>query len=89
MNETAVPSSGHYGGYLKIWIVLLVLTILMLFIDSRSFLIAGMTIKGTLIAGWFMHLKSERFDFVFYVVFSMVFFSLLLFGLIAPDGWAM
>jgi len=85
----AAPEKPHYGVYFKIWAVLLVITLLMVFTHNPAILLPGMAAKATLIALWFMHLKDERKDFIFYVAASIVIFSLVLFGLIAPDGTVM
>ncbi|MHC4958224.1 MAG: cytochrome C oxidase subunit IV family protein [Planctomycetota bacterium] len=90
MSETQAQTSPvDYTGYFKVWGALLVITLLMVFIPARGFLVAGMCVKGWLIAWYFMHLRSERRDFVFYVAGSIVVFALVLFGLIAPDGLVM
>ena len=78
-----------YTSYFKVWGVLLVVTLLMVVIQVRAFLVLGMCLKGWLIAWYFMHLRHERRDFVFYVVGSIAIFALVLFGLIAPDGLVM
>jgi len=88
MTETTAATP-NYKVYLRIWVVLLVITVVMVFTHKPAILIPGMAAKATLIALWFMHLKDERKDFIFYVVASMIVFSLVLFGLIAPDGQAM
>ena len=85
-NETA--AAPDYSVYWKAWGVLLVITLLMVFSEARGLLIAGMIAKASIIAFWFMHLKSERRDFVIYVLSSIVIVGLLLFFLIAPDGAA-
>jgi hypothetical protein len=79
----------NYRIYLKAWLILLGITVLMLLVQNPSFLVAGMAAKATIIALWFMHLKYERLDFTVIVAVSIVLFSLVLFGLIAPDGLAM
>jgi caa(3)-type oxidase subunit IV len=79
----------NYRVYLKIWVVLLAITLLMVFTKAPAILIPGMAAKATLIALWFMHLKDERRDFIFYVASSIVIFSLVLFALLVPDGRAM
>ncbi|MDH3591630.1 MAG: hypothetical protein OER88_07120 [Planctomycetota bacterium] len=75
--------------YWKAWAALLVITLVMAFFTSTGVIVVGIAAKVTIIGAWFMHLKQERLDFVLYVAVSLVFFSLLLFGLIAPDGAAM
>lgn len=86
MSTTTVP---NYRVYLKIWIVLLVITLLMVFTRNPAILLPGMAAKATLIALWFMHLKDERKDFILYVAGSIVIFSAVLFALLVPDGKAM
>jgi len=94
-NETAAPgtppnpATPHYAIYFKIWGVLLVITLLMVFTRNPAILLPGMAAKATLIALWFMHLKDERRDFIFYIAGSIVLFSLILFALIVPDGKVM
>jgi len=87
---TTVPEAAapNYAVYFRIWIVLLAITLAMVFIDNRAFLVLGMSAKAILIALWYMHLKDERKDFIFYIAGSIIIFSLVLFGLIAPDGLA-
>ncbi|MHC4818922.1 MAG: hypothetical protein ACYTF8_12785, partial [Planctomycetota bacterium] len=75
--------------YLKVWLTLLVITLVMVFVQKRAVLIGGMVIKASLIVLWFMHLLYERIDFILLMVVSIAFFSILLFGLIAPDGLVM
>jgi caa(3)-type oxidase subunit IV len=94
-DETGAPAPStpqatpHYGVYFKIWGVLLVITLLMVFTRNPAILLPGMAAKATLIALWFMHLKDERKDFIFYIASSIVLMSLVLFALIVPDGKAM
>jgi len=87
MSDAATRSP--YGRYFRIWLVLLGITLFMVVFTSRTVILAGMTAKATIIALWFMHLKEETLDFILYVALSIVFFSLVLFGLIVPDGLAM
>jgi caa(3)-type oxidase subunit IV len=86
MTTAATP---NYRVYLKIWGILLVITLLMVFTHKPAILVPGMAAKATLIALWFMHLKDERKDFILYIVSSIVLLSLILFALLAPDGKAM
>lgn len=83
-----------YRGYWTIWGVLLVLTIVMIGIEALSLpggvgillLTAAMMTKATLIAGWFMHLRSEtRFIMWCLVLGTLVTAAFLLF-LLVPDG---
>jgi hypothetical protein len=86
---TTATTTPNYRVYLRIWVVLLGITLLMVFTRNPAILLPGMTAKATLIAFWFMHLKDERKDFIFYVVASIVVFSAVLYVLIVPDGKAM
>jgi len=79
----------NYRVYFKIWAVLLAITLLMVLTKKPAILLPGIAAKATLITLWFMHLKDERKDFIFYVVSAIVIFSLFLFALIAPDGKVM
>ena len=88
MEQDTDVHTPDYSVYWKAWGVLLIITLLMVFITAPAFLVAGMLVKATIIAFWFMHLRSERRDFVFYVVGAVVIFSLFLYGLIIPDGLA-
>jgi caa(3)-type oxidase subunit IV len=86
MDATTTP---NYRVYLKIWAILLGITVVMVFTHKPAILLPGMAAKATLIALWFMHLKDERKDFILYIVAAIVILSLVLFGLMAPDGKAM
>lgn len=85
----APPSAIPYSRYLKAWGALLVLTLIMVKIESPTIVMMGIFAKISIIMAVFMHLKDETFDFMLVIVFSIVFFAALLFGLIAPDGMAM
>ncbi|MCK6461007.1 MAG: cytochrome C oxidase subunit IV family protein [Planctomycetes bacterium] len=86
---STAPATPHYGVYFRIWGVLLVITLLMVLTHNPAILLPGMAAKATLIALWFMHLKDERKDFIFYIASSIVILSLILFALMVPDGKAM
>jgi len=88
-HENPPPEQADYSSYFKAWAVLLVVTLLMVFLHNRAVLLFGICLKGSIIGWVFMHLRNERKDFVFYVVGSIVIFSAVLFGLIAPDGLVM
>ena len=85
----AARTNAGYGLYLRAWAVLLVITLAMVFIGNPIVLILGMCLKATIIAAFFMHLKYETKDFILMVALSIVLFSLVLFGLVTPDGLAM
>lgn len=87
MDETAPLSS--YRSYWSAWLFLLFVTIVMVFSGSAPVLIAGMLVKASVIALWFMHLRNERRDFTLLLVAGTLVTGLLLFALIAPDGAAM
>ena len=83
-----------YKGYWAIWGVLLALTITMIGIEALPLpggvaillLTAAMMTKATLIAGWFMHLRSEtRFIMWCLVLGTLVTAAFMLF-LLVPDG---
>src|SRR5262245_36594182 len=74
--------------YFKAWLVLLFITVLMVTVANPALLIAGIGVKATIIALWFMHLKYERLDFALYVLVRLFGCALVLWGLIAPDGMA-
>jgi caa(3)-type oxidase subunit IV len=83
-----------YRGYWTIWGILLVLTVVMIGIEALSLpsgvaillLTAAMMTKATLIAGWFMHLRSEtRFIMWCLVLGTLVTAAFMLF-LLVPDG---
>jgi len=85
-----------YRVYWMIWVVLLVLTLIMIGIESLSLstgmgivvLSTAMMIKATLITGWFMHLKYEtRFIMLTLVLATLLTAAFLVFLLI-PDGIA-
>ncbi len=89
MSEHTQPHTLPYGFYWKIWGVLLALTVVMIAIDNRLVLLAGIVVKATLIAMWFMHLKYEFKWFTWTLVLATALTAGCLFGLIAPDGFAM
>lgn len=78
-----------YKTYWLAWLCLLFITLTMVFIGSSPVLIAGMTLKATIIGLWFMHLRYERKGFVLCITLGIFLTAALLFGLIAPDGRAM
>ena len=87
-DATGAPRAS-YGRYMKAWITLLVITVIMVFVHSPTIILIGILAKVSIIAAVFMHLKDETLDFVFIIAFSIVFFSALLFGLMVPDALAM
>lgn len=87
----ATPSGERagYAKYMKAWVTLLVITLVMVFVSDPTIILIGILAKVSIIAAVFMHLKDETLDFVFIIAFSIVFFSALLFGLMVPDALAM
>ncbi len=89
--EESRVGSSHYW---RIWFVLLVLTLGMVFIDqsplTRSVLVlvlvVAMLAKASLIAGYFMHLRFEKLNLILIVLVGLLITGLILFALIAPDG---
>lgn len=83
-----------YKMYWTIWAVLLVLTLVMIGVETLSLpsgiailiLVGAMMTKATLIAGWFMHLKFEtRFIMLCLVLGTLLTAAFLLF-LLVPDA---
>lgn len=76
------------------WAVLLVFTVVMLWADAASiprivfvvFMLAAMLTKASIIAGHFMHLRSERLPLIVIVAVGLLVTGGILFGLIAPDA---
>jgi cytochrome c oxidase subunit IV len=76
------------------WAVLLVFTVVMLWADAASiprtafvvFMLAAMLTKASIIAGNFMHLRSERLPLILTVAVGLLVTGGILFVLIAPDA---
>lgn len=89
MNNAHPPA---FGGYLKVWLALAILTVVALGIsqlqlakDLRALLFVMITVaKVTLIAAIFMHLRLERVTLVLIVLIPVVFAAAMVFG-IMPD----
>ncbi len=87
-------SATHSQPYWRIWMILLVLTVVMVFVDQSPLsrgalvlvLVSAMLGKVALIGAYFMHLRFETITLVMTVVVGLVITGLLLFVLIAPDG---
>ena len=83
-----------YKGYWAIWVVLLVLTLVMIGIEALSLptvvavllLAAAMMTKATLIAGWFMHLRSETRFIMWCLVLGTLITAAFMVFLLMPDG---
>ncbi len=88
--ESKVVSSPYW----RIWFVLLVLTLVMVFIDQSPLtrgvlilvLVGVMLVKVSLIAGYFMHLRFEKLNLILVVLVGLLITGIILFTLIAPDG---
>ncbi len=88
--ESKVGSIHHW----RIWFVLLALTLVMVFIDQSPLtrnllvlvLVGVMLIKVSLIAGYFMHLRFEKWNLILVVLVGLLITGMLLFVVIAPDG---
>ncbi len=87
-------STTHSRPYWRIWGILLVLTVVMIFVDGSPLsrgvmivvLVAAMLSKAALIGAYFMHLRFETVTLVMTVVVGLLVTGLILFVLIAPDG---
>ena len=83
-----------YRGYWTIWGMLLVLTIVMIGIETLTLpggvaillLMAAMMTKATLIAGWFMHLRSETRFIMWCLVLGTLLTTAFMVFLFVPDG---
>ncbi len=88
--ESKVSSSPYW----RIWFVLLVLTLVMVFVDQSPLtrgvmvlvLVGVMLVKVSLIAGYFMHLRFEKLNLILVILVGLLITGLLLFVVIAPDG---
>jgi caa(3)-type oxidase subunit IV len=76
------------------WGALLVITVVMLVIDTAAVsrtlllvvLLGAMAVKATLIAGNFMHLRYEHRGIILTVVIGLFAMGVLLYALISPDA---
>lgn len=76
------------------WAVLLGLTVLMLWMDTApiprlvfvGLMLVAMLTKASMIAGNFMHLRSERLSLVLMVVIGLGVTAVVLYVLIVPDA---
>ncbi len=78
-----------YRTYWISWACLLALTIIMIYVPNFWMVLTGITIKAAVISLVFMHLNHERTDFMLTVLLGIFLTSLVLFGLMIPDGIAM
>ena len=94
--DAAHGGSAGGGGriYWITWGALLVITLIMLVLDSAqvsrslllTVLLGAMLVKATLIAGNFMHLRQEHRGLIATVVVGLFVMGLVLYVLIAPDA---
>ncbi len=77
-----------YRPYWIAWGILLALTLVMIGVANPPVLIAGMALKASIIALWFMHLRHEKPLLVAVVALALLGTTLILFGLTAVDGLA-
>jgi len=85
---------GGYRAYWITWAILLALTGIMLATETTSFarivigalLMTAMIVKAALIAGEFMHLRSEKPWLIVSVAGSILFLAAFLFIVISFDG---
>lgn len=89
MTDAPTPAVISYRKYWVAWLALLIVTLIMVFVGHRPLLVAGMIVKASVIALWFMHLKYERLGLVLSVLLGTFVTGLVLYVLIIPDGMAM
>jgi cytochrome c oxidase subunit IV len=83
-----------YRIYWIAWCVLLMLTLVMVVLDQMqiprqtfvALMLGAMTIKASLIAAYFMHLRLERWPLVLGVVLGLPVNAAILYVLIVPDA---
>jgi caa(3)-type oxidase subunit IV len=94
MAHADTGTAGNGRIYWMTWGVLLIITMIMLLLDSAhvsrsmllTVLLGAMVVKATLIAGNFMHLRHEHAGIIFTVVVGLFVMGLILYVLIAPDA---
>ncbi|KAF0246742.1 MAG: hypothetical protein FD180_413 [Planctomycetota bacterium] len=78
MSDThAAHVEASYRSYWIAWAILLVLTLVMISISTKAFLIGGILLKSVIIGAWFMHLKHERAILIWSVVAGILFAGFL------------
>ena len=83
-----------YRTYWSIWGILLVLTLVMIGLDSAPLprallvvvLVGVMLIKAFLVAGYFMHLRYERLALGLGAALGLLLTGAVLYVLLIPDG---
>ncbi len=91
-SDTTTSSNGRT--YWMTWGALLVITMVMLVLDDAQvsrgllliILLVAMSVKATLIAGTFMHLKHEHSGIIWTVIIGLFGLGVILYVLIAPDA---
>ena len=94
MGRATTKATGGYTVYWRTWTFLLVLTAIMLFLDTLPMprtpfvvlMVAAMLLKVVLISGIFMHLRQESLDLVIAIGVCMLGCVVVLYALIAPDA---
>ena len=94
MARATTKTAGGYAAYWRTWTFLLVLTAIMLFLDTMpmprapfvTLMVAAMLLKVVLIAGIFMHLRQESLDLVIAIGVCTLGCGLVLYVLIVPDA---
>jgi hypothetical protein len=84
--EAADPGHHSYAPYWIAWVILLLLTVTMIFIQNPVVLAGGICIKATIICWWFMHLSQEKWDLTATFVIGGLFFAIFMFLLFAVDA---
>ena len=92
MSETTARRG--FAIYLRVWAVLLGLTLTMIAVDRAelrlavlaAILIVAMLAKATLITSYFMHLRFEGKLLAWSVVAGLFLLGLILYVLMIPDG---
>ncbi len=82
-------STTSYKSYWMAWFLLLLITIAMVFIGSKTVLALGMMVKAAVIAMFFMHLAFERKSLVYTVIVGLMVTTAVMVVLFIPDGMAM
>lgn len=75
-----------YRTYWGAWFLLLILTVAMVAFTNKALIIAGIAVKSSIIALWFMHLKTERWGLAVSVALAILGLTFVLFGLISIDA---
>ena len=91
----ATQVQSHKSLFIKVWIGLLVLTLLEVFLGYIQFgvvvmltLLMGLSlVKAAMIMGYFMHLKFDAPGLSWTVVVPMVVCILIMIGYFFPDGY--